>query len=404
MLFVLLVLGSVALYAMTPAERIRFFQSSLATLHRLLAGIEEHRAQPDGFREALCARTPRTVVMPALVALQVVFFFCIVLGPGALGDPETLVGWGASFAPRTTNGEWGRLVLAIFVQAGFLQLLVNIVGILQLGLVVERLVGPLAFGATFVSAGVLANLVGLSSHAVEVTYGPSGAIFGLYGLAAPALVVLWRRRSEVTVPLRTIRKLAPAAVIFTLYNLASGTLPTDAELAGLCVGVISGLFLTRTIGDGKPAPRLVAASLATALVVAFVSAVLLRGVADVRPEIARVVAVEQETASTYRTAVDRFRRGRISLDALIQLIEGTIVPEIQAADARVKALEGVPREHRSLVADAQEYLRLRHESWRLRSEGLREANMATLRKAEGTERASLEALKRLNPSDEKKQG
>jgi hypothetical protein len=60
----------------------------------------------------------------------------------------------------------------------------------------------------------------------------------------------------------------------------------------------------------------------------------------------------------------------------------------------------VPPEHQPLVAAAQEYLRQRDESWRLRAEALRTANLGMLRKAERTERLSLETLSSLRPPDQ----
>jgi hypothetical protein len=74
------------------------------------------------------------------------------------------------------------------------------------------------------------------------------------------------------------------------------------------------------------------------------------------------------------------------------------VPELKAARARLQAFERVPYEQQPLVAAAEEYLRLRDESWRLRAEGLRTVNMRTLQKAEGAESASLKALKRTRPA------
>ena len=99
------------------------------------------------------------------------------------------------------------------------------------------------------------------------------------------------------------------------------------------------------------------------------------------------------------------------------------VPELQAEDGHLKALQRVPREHQTLVADAEEYLRLRIESWRLRARALRQAgkvpgrgtltgvsedavwrmraeaqyrtNLATLGNAEGAERAARDILRRI---------
>jgi hypothetical protein len=125
--------------------------------------------------------------------------------------------------------------------------------------------------------------------------------------------------------------------------------------------------------------------------IAVAFAVPLRGITDVRPEIERVVGLEDRTASAYQTAVDRFRKGRITAEAVAQLIDRTIEPELLAADAHLKAVNGVPREQQPLVASAEEYLRLRYESWRLRAESLRKSDVPTLQEARDTEPASNES-------------
>jgi hypothetical protein len=141
-----------------------------------------------------------------------------------------------------------------------------------------------------------------------------------------------------------------------------------------------------------------------------VCAIPLRGITDVKPELQRTVAAEARIAETYQHAAERFRRNRMTAEALASLIDGTIIPELQVTDARLKALEAVPREHQPLVADAEEYVRLRSESWRLRSEWLRKAgrlpqrgtesalyrtNSKTIAQAEERERAALDVLARI---------
>ena len=51
------------------------------------------------------------------------------------------------------------------------------------------------------------------------------------------------------------------------------------------------------------------------------------------------------------------------------------------------------------LASAEEYLRLRDESWRLRAAALHKSSMPALRKAETAERASLQAFERLKPAE-----
>ena len=61
--------------------------------------------------------------------------------------------------------------------------------------------------------------------------------------------------------------------------------------------------------------------------------------------------------------------------------------------------DNVPTEHRPLVEGANEYLRLRDESWRLRADALRKHNLAALRKADRAEWESLEAFGRIKPNE-----
>ena len=428
-LVVLIVLGGFALYVLSPEERTRLLRAVMPALRQLKDAATHRRPECEAFREAIRSRTPWALVTPALIALYVTIFVVMLRGAGALSDPETLVGWGGNFGPRTTNGEWWRLVASMFVHSGMLHLLVNVAGLFQIGLILERLVGRLAFATVYVTAGILASLVSLSAHPVAVSVGASGAIFGLYGLLLASSIWGMLHRSAVTIPLHDVKRLGPAAAVFILYSVVNDRLEISADLTGLVAGFVWGLVLTRGVSVCKPRARRVAAAMAATVVIAVASAVSLRGIADVKPEMERVVALEDRTARAYETAADGFRKGRITAEALARLIDRTIMPELEAADARVKALARVPPEHQPLVVSAEEYLRLRQESWRLRAEGLRRMNMPTPReagttdwesgarsrlraeaqhrangialgKAEGTERASLEALQRIRPVDQ----
>ena len=83
-------------------------------------------------------------------------------------------------------------------------------------------------------------------------------------------------------------------------------------------------------------------AIAAALVLALGAAVPLRGTGDARSDIERIVALEARTAGVYDAAVDRFRRGQVAATSLARLIDGTIVPELQAARAQLEAVERIP--------------------------------------------------------------
>lgn len=390
-LILLIVLAGVAFTAMSAEERVRLARTALAAIREARDVIAERRRQPEPFRDALRARTRWAIVTPALVVLNLTIFVRMLFDSGALGDPAALVVWGGSIGPRTTNGEWWRLVTSLFVHTGFLHLVANMLGLLQLGLLLERLVGRVASAVVYVSAGVFASLARLSALPVDVAVGASGAIFGMYGLLLASAIWSLFNRSAVTIPLRTLKRLVPAAAVFLLYN----GLQSRADHAGFLVGLACGLLLARGISERKPAVRRVAVAMAATAVIAIVTAVPLRGVTDARPEMARVISVEDRTASAYETVRDRFTQGRITAEKLSELIDRTIVPELEETRGRLKVLTGVPEVHQPMVAHAEDYLRLREESWRLRADGLRKANLLTLRKADDRERAALRIIKKL---------
>jgi membrane associated rhomboid family serine protease len=445
-LFAVLVLAGYAVYVMSPQERDRLLQAGLKYVHQARHAAIDARERPDPFRDALHARTSLVLVMPAIIALNAIVFLGMLFGSGAFSDPATLLGWGANFGPRTTNGEWSRLWLSLFVHAGLLHLLVNIAGMAQVGILLERLLGPITVAIVYFSAGIFASLENVSSHPIAVSGGAAGAIFGLYGLLGAT--VLWsfvqRARmpaiespikgfdwrnllnrgepmvglgriseqldepvevaepeaaeaadtSPFVIPLATLKRLAPATALFLLYSMATNGIGSP-ELSGLVAGFAFGLVLASGVTVAKPGFVRVGAAAAATVIVAGVSAFMLRGLADVRPEVARVVAIEGRTTVAYQKGVEQFKLGALSAEALAKIIDQKITPELVDAQARLKTLGRVPAEHKPLVDSAEEYLRLRDASWRQRAAALHKSNMGALRQADKIERASLEAFQRI---------
>ena len=400
-LLFLIVVVSFAIYSMKPDERVKTLRMAVALMHRLKADAIQRMEQPDPFVVALRERTRWPFVTAALVLLNVLTFIRMVFADGALSDPATQLAWGGNLGTITTNGEWWRLLAATFIHSGLLQLVVNMTALAQVGLVFERLVGHSTFALVYLTAAVIGSAMDLYAQPLSISTGPSAAIMAIYGLMAGATVWNLLQQSAVTIPPKDMIRFAPVGGIFLLYTLGAGYFASKAPLAGFAIGAIAGLALTRGIGEHKPSLRLVGPAAAAALVLAVVFAIPLRGISDVRPEIERIVELEGHAAGVYETAVKQFRLGAIKAEALALIIDRSIMPELHAAQGRIKAFEGdnVPTEHRPLVEGATEYLRLRDESWRLRADALRKSNMAALRKADRAEWESLEAFSRIKPGE-----
>jgi membrane associated rhomboid family serine protease len=335
----------------------------------------------------------------------------------------------------------------MFIHTGLLHLLITIVGMAQVGVLLERLLGSVAVAVVYLAAGTFASLEHLSSHPIGINVGGAGAVFGLYGLLIASVMwsVLQRARvpsgttdepevhglgdlrrlmhmaaaepdepdepsesseladpagSRLVIPLASLKALAPAGGIFVLYTLVASGIGTP-ELSGLIAGFAFGLVFASKVTVEKPGVVRVGAAVAATMLVVVTSAFLLRGLADVRPEIAHMVDVEDRTASAYQKSVEQFKLGALSAEALAKVIDKQITPELESVRDRLKTLGRVPAEHQPLMDSAQEYLRLRDESWRMRAAALHKSNMKALRQADTTERASLEALEKIRPADQK---
>ena len=394
MLLALAVIGGFALYVMSAAERQRLLDHLLFVVALIKRVLVPKQSGQDAFQQALCARTPWPIVTLAIAAAQVLVFLMMLIRPGGGTAEESLLAWGASFGPRTSNGEWWRLAASLFVQPGFFAFVITMLGFVQIALIVERLVGHFAFASVYLAAGLFGGVVNLARQPVEIHAGASAAVFGVYGIFAAAVAQGLAQRSEVSIPLKALRHAAPGAAVFLLYYALFNDIGA-ANATGLGIGIMYGIVLTLQLGRGKPSIRKVAATYAATAFVVLASAVLLRGVTDVRPELERLIATEERTATMYERAVNQFRIGAMSAKTLAQVIDRSIVPELRAARARLEAITGVPAQHQPIVANAEEYLRLRDESWRIRSEALHSASMGALRTADRTERASLEALEKV---------
>ena len=398
-LFALLVVGSFAVYCLKPEERVRGVQAIVRLLRRAFDTIHTHTRQrkADDFGDALAARTRRPFLTAALVVCNLVMFVLMVAAPGSVGDPETLLRWGASVGPVTANGEWWRLVTATFVHAGVIPLIVDLIAFTQVALLVERMFGQVALAVIYVAAAAFSGAICLWSQPLAITSGASGAVFGIYGLLVALVVRGTWQRSPSRVPLRVVRRLAPAAAIFIGYYMADGGPLWSAGLAAFVVAFAVGLALTRDVAERKPATPRVIWLATTPLSIAMMLVAPLNGMTDVRTEIANLVAVDAQTSAIYLAATEQFKRGALKAESLALLIDRSIVPKLEAGRVRLNAVAGVPQQQRRLVDGANEYVRLRCESWALRATALHKANMRLLRDADQKERESLDALEKIKP-------
>ena len=393
-LVALLVVPALIVYFMTPEERGRAWCRIQALARRGVAVAGPTRSAGDPFYAALKVRRPWPIVACALAAIHVGVMLGMLFGPEALGSSETLVSWGGNFGPQTTGVERWRVFTSIFAHRGIVHLLVNVAILLQLGLLLERIVGPFTFGTIYVASGVLGSVMSTVAAPMSVFVGASAAVCGLYGLL---VIVLFRgivQSTAVRIPLRVVTALVPGAAIFALYYWISGDSWLTAK-AGLYAGIVSGVVLTRSVPDERRRLRRFAALGSATAAILMISAMSLQAITDVRPAIADVLAEEERAATEYNAAVKKFTQGFITRQALARLIDTAILPQVERSSDRFAGFANVPDRHTALVSEARRYLRLRQDSWRIRSDALRTGGMEQLREADEREQAALHAFVKL---------
>ncbi|WP_018255032.1 rhomboid family intramembrane serine protease [Salinispora mooreana] len=162
---------------------------------------------------------------------------------GLLGGSTPLTEWGAVLGlavfPNGTvggvaDGEWYRLVTAMFLHYGVIHLLLNMYALWILGRTLEASLGPARFLALYLIAGLGGNVAAyLFSAPNAATAGASTAIFGLFA----ALFIVGRRLG------RDVSQVLPILVINLVFTLTVPGISIPGHLGGLVVGGLMAFVL-----------------------------------------------------------------------------------------------------------------------------------------------------------------
>lgn len=196
----------------------------------------------------LMRSSPSQAPVTHLLLLTNVLVFVLMLAFGAgwwHTDSGVQLQWGANFGPATQDGQWWRLLSALFIHFGVVHLTLNMWALWDIGRLVERLFGSTRFALLYLGSGVAGNLLSLVVQGNQaISGGASGAIFSLYGAL---LVFLWRERRQVDP--REFRWLFGGALLFTVLMLGFGFvvpgIDNSAHGGGLIAGALLGMALLR---------------------------------------------------------------------------------------------------------------------------------------------------------------
>jgi rhomboid protease GluP len=186
---------------------------------------------------------------------------------------DQLMHWGADRPDSVLiQGEWWRIVTAMFVHVGILHLATNMWCLWNLGLLAEPLMGSFGLFAAYLLTGAAGNLLSTfknwgwplhdASGAVlfQAGAGASGAVFGIAG----ALIILLKSKVlAVRVPADELKRLRRSVIYFAVINLVIGfsinlgagftgvEVDNSAHIGGFLTGLLFAAPLVPRIGSPR---------------------------------------------------------------------------------------------------------------------------------------------------------
>jgi len=191
----------------------------------------------------------RAPVTRAILILIAAVFALEVFDHNAWENPHELAKLGGLIPWSMMDGEYWRLITAMFLHGGWLHWAANSWALFQLGTLYEVLFGSKRFALVYFASGICASIAS-SFHIESVGVGASGAVFGILGAF---IFSIWRSPQYRHQP--WTKSLLGQIVFWTILNLYIGFqfpfIDNVAHIGGLVAGLLLGLIPHRI---GPPPP------------------------------------------------------------------------------------------------------------------------------------------------------
>jgi rhomboid protease GluP len=205
-------------------------------------GSRTFQAEPrEGFTDKLIPNGRMAVALLLLVnsALFIAISFS---GAHALAD------FGAKFLPAILHGDWYRLITAGYLHVQFLHILMNMMGLFNLGPMVEEIYGTRRMFALYTAATILGFVFSSVWLPRSYSLGASAGIFGLLG----ALIAFGLHSKSFAAKHLQQQCLLNAAIGFAMGGFMP-MIDNAAHLGGLAGGF--GIAYLAGLPDNAPAAK-----------------------------------------------------------------------------------------------------------------------------------------------------
>jgi len=167
-----------------------------------------------------------------LVGINCAVFLLMVARGASPWNPtvDQLMRWGADNAGSVlVDGQWWRIISAMFVHVGIIHLATNMWCLWNLGLLAEPLMGSYGLLAVYILTGAAGNLLSTCYNWFRPLHDASGAPFfpagagasgAVFGIAGALIVLLGSKR--LPIPQYELKRLRKSVIYFAVINLVIG--------------------------------------------------------------------------------------------------------------------------------------------------------------------------------------
>lgn len=203
--------------------------------------IEESEKRNKMFKE----KKPTITYLIILINL-IVFGLMYVFGNDS-ENIDTLIKFGANYAPLTKSGEYYRLITSAFLHIGVIHLLCNLYALYVIGPQIEQFFGRVKYILIYLFSAIMGSLFTLVlSGDNTVSAGASGAIFGLFGA-----ILYFGYTYRGYIGNAIISQIVPVILLNLFIGLTSTNIGNAAHIGGLVGGYVMSLALGADIDESR---------------------------------------------------------------------------------------------------------------------------------------------------------
>lgn len=180
----------------------------------------------------------KPIITYLLICICVVLFLLMYIFGNGSKDVNTLLKFGANYAPFIRSGEIFRLVSSCFVHIGVIHIVFNMYALYIVGPQIENFYGKVKFLAIYLLSAVAGSLMSMIFVRDMISAGASGAIFGLFG---SLLYFGYHYRIYLGNIMRS--QVIPLLVFNVLLGFLISGVDVSSHIGGLIAGVLSSMAL-----------------------------------------------------------------------------------------------------------------------------------------------------------------